>query len=227
MGTDIWHRDNQMIKDIKNNIIGSDFWLNSEELSFPEITKESRIPDRWRRFDMIDDKYKVLFLKPINTYVSELYPRPEIVFLDKISGRVTLRQKTHAEIWVSPSEENLYALDKTWQRQFYPSSKKYIKDECFIATYKFYVPWVLDSDIKATVSGVEGSPFSVEEQEINFNNLDNLTLVDTNFVDFKIKIEGSHMANAKYGIIDIGTPMYDLTFILNYKQMERLVAQYG
>ena len=61
-----------MIKDIKNNIIGSDFWLNSEELSFPEITRESRIPDRWRRFDMIDDKYKALFLKPINTYVSEL-----------------------------------------------------------------------------------------------------------------------------------------------------------
>jgi hypothetical protein len=216
-----------MIKDIKNNMVGSDFWLNSEELSFSEITRESRIPDRWRRFDMIDDRYKVLLLKPINTYVSELYPRPEIVFIDKISGRVTLRQKTHAEIWVSPSEENLYALDKTWQRQFYPSSKKYTKDNCFIATYKFYVPWVIDSDIKATVSSVDNSPFSVENQEINFNSLDGLTLVDTNFVDFKIKIEGSHMVNSKYGIIDIGTPMYDFSFILNYKQMERLVAQYG
>jgi hypothetical protein len=140
---------------------------------------------------------------------------------------VTLRQKTHAEIWVSPSEENLYALDKTWQRQFYPSSKKYTRDDCFIATYKFYVPWVIDSDIKATVSSVDDSPFSVENQEINFNSLDGLTLVDTNFVDFKIKIEGSHMVNSKYGIIDIGTPMYDFTFILNYKQMERLVAQYG
>jgi len=216
-----------MIKDIKNNMIGSDFWLNSEELSFSEITRESRIPDRWRRFDMIDDRYKVLLLKPINTYVSELYPRPEIVFMDKISGRVTLRQKTHAEIWVSPSEENLYALDKTWQRQFYPSSNKYTRDNCFIATYKFYVPWVIDSDIKATVSSVDNSPFSVENQKINFNSLDGLTLVDTNFVDFKIKIDGSHMANSKYGIIDIGTPMYDFTFILNYEQMERLVAQYG
>lgn len=227
MGTGIRNKDNKMIKDIKNNMVGSDFWLNSEELSFSEITRESRIPDRWRRFDMIDDRYKVLLLKPINTYVSELYPRPEIVFIDKISGRVTLRQKTHAEIWVSPSEENLYALDKTWQRQFYPSSKKYTKDNCFIATYKFYVPWVIDSDIKATVSSVDNSPFSVENQEINFNSLDGLTLVDTNFVDFKIKIEGSHMVNSKYGIIDIGTPMYDFTFILNYKQMERLVAQYG
>jgi hypothetical protein len=227
MGTDIRNKDNKMIKDIKNNMVGSDFWLNSEELSFSEITRESRIPDRWRRFDMIDDRYKVLLLKPINTYVSELYPRPEIVFIDKISGRVTLRQKTHAEIWVSPSEENLYALDKTWQRQFYPSSKKYTKDNCFIATYKFYVPWVIDSDIKATVSSVDNSPFSVENQEINFNSLDGLTLVDTNFVDFKIKIEGSHMVNSKYGIIDIGTPMYDFSFILNYKQMERLVAQYG
>lgn len=227
MGTGIRNKDNKMIKDIKNNMVGSDFWLNSEELSFSEITRESRIPDRWRRFDMIDDRYKVLLLKPINTYVSELYPRPEIVFIDKISGRVTLRQKTHAEIWVSPSEENLYALDKTWQRQFYPSSKKYTKDNCFIATYKFYVPWVIDSDIKATVSSVDNSPFSVENQEINFNSLDGLTLVDTNFVDFKIKIEGSHMVNSKYGIIDIGTPMYDFSFILNYKQMERLVAQYG
>jgi len=216
-----------MIKDIKNNMVGSDFWLNSEELSFSEITRESRIPDRWRRFDMIDDRYKVLLLKPINTYVSELYPRPEIVFIDKISGRVTLRQKTHAEIWVSPSEENLYALDKTWQRQFYPSSNKYTKDNCFIATYKFYVPWVIDSDIKATVSSVDNSPFSVENQEINFNSLDGLTLVDTNFVDFKIKIEGSHMVNSKYGIIDIGSPMFEIVLDVSDSKLLEIKEEYG
>ena len=215
------------MKEIKNNIIGSDFWINCEEMSFSEITRTSKIPERWRRFDMIDNKYENYILKPINTYVSELYPRPEIVFLDKFSGKVTLRQKTHAEIWVSPSGDNLYALDKTWQRQFYPSGRKYLKDSCFIATYKFYVPWVVDSEILATVSGVPDSPFNVEDQEIMFSNLNNQTLIDTNFVDFKIKIEGSHIVNSKYGIIDIGTPMYDISFILNYKQIESLVNQYG
>ena len=227
MGANIWYRNNKMIKDIKNNIIGSDFWLNSEELAFSEITKHSRVPERWRRFDMIDDKYKKLIIKPISTYVSELYPRPEIVFLDKNIGKVVLRQKTHAEIWVSPSEENLYALDKTWQRQFYPSSKKYLKEDCFIATYKFYVPWVVDDEVEAIIHGVESSPFSVEKQNIIFNKLDSLSVIDTNFVDFKIKMQGSHMVNSIYGIIDIGTEMYDMSITLGKEQIERLVEQYG
>lgn len=215
-----------MIRETKDNIIGSTFWINSEELSFSDITRESRVPEGWRRFDLISKKYDNCILKPISNYVAELYPRPEIVFLDKFSGKVTLRQKTHAEIWVSPSEDDLYALDKTWQRQFYPSGKKYLKDGCFTATYKFYVPWVIDSDISASVSGITDSAFSVEDQEIMFNSLTGHTLIDTNFIDFKINTEGRHMVNSRYGIIDIGTSMYDFTFILTYEQMERLVAQY-
>jgi hypothetical protein len=104
---------------------------------------------------------------------------------------------------------------------------KYLKDGCFTATYKFYIPWVIDEEMSADVSAVPDSPFSIEDQKIVFNSLVNQSLVDTNFVDFKIKTEGSHIVNSRYGIIDIATPMYDLTFILNYKQMERLVAQYG
>lgn len=215
-----------MMKETKNNIIGSDFWINCEDMSFSEITMHSRVLERWRRFDMIDSKYNDYILKPINTYVSELYPRPEIIFLDKFSGKVTLRQKTHAEIWVSPSDDDLYALDKTWQRQFYPSSNKYLKDRCFAATYKFYVPWAIDANMSAIISGVADSPFNVETQKIMFEEMTDRTLIDTNFVDFKINMEGSHMVNARYGIIDIGTPMYDITFILNYEQVERLVAQY-
>ena len=54
-------------------------------------------------------------------YVSHMYPKPELVSIEK--NIVTLRQKTHAEIWVEPKNKNLYALDKCHQRHFYPSKE--------------------------------------------------------------------------------------------------------
>ncbi len=216
-----------MIKDIKNNIIGSDFWLNSEELSFSEITSISKVPDRWRRFDIIEDEYSDCLIKPVNRYVSNLYPRPELISLNEDTGDVLLRQKTHAEIWVSPKGDDLYALDKTWQRQFYPSKNKYIEEDCFIATYRFYVPWFPDADIEVQIQESPETPFNVRPQQIKFNKLEGVVVFDTEFVDFKIKSVGPHIVNSKYGIIDIATPMYDIKFNATKEQIERLVKQYG
>lgn len=217
-----------MIKDIKNNMVGSDFWLNSEDLTFSEITATSKVPEMWRRFDVIEDEYADCLIKPVNRYVSNLYPRPELVSLNKDSGEVILKQKTHAEIWVCPKGENLYALDKTWQRQFYPSKNRYLNDECFVATYRFYVPWIIDDSIDAKISEAEGSPFQVNDQFFSFSEIDkSIRVLDTEFVDFKIKIAGSHMVDARYGIIDIATPMYEIKFNATQGQLERLVKQYG
>jgi hypothetical protein len=216
-----------MIKDIKNNIIGSEFWLNSEDLSFSEITAISKIPDRWRRFDIIEEEYSDCLIKPVNRYVSNLYPRPELISLNKDTGHVVLRQKTHAEIWVSPKGDDLYALDKTWQRQFYPSRNKYEEEHCFVANYRFYVPWFPDADIDAQICEPPVSPFKVRDQKITFKKIEDVVVFDTEFVDFKIKNVGLHMVNLKYGIIDIATPMYDLKFNATQEQIERLVKQYG
>lgn len=210
----------------KNNIYGSEFWLNSANLSLYDILSESRVPDKWKRFDLIEDKFLKLPIKPINRYVSNLYPIPELISIDMQNSTVMLRQKTHAEIWVEPRSNGLYAVDKTWQRQFYPSENQYVDNNCFDATYKFYVPWFFDGNANAKVFEVIGSPFHINSQNLIFTSKNLAESVDVNFVDFKIYKTGRHMVNSRYGIIDIGTPMYDLQISLNEEEMKAINEQY-
>jgi hypothetical protein len=203
----------------KNYIDGSDFWVDSEGLSFPELEKQSFIPAKWARYDLLEEKYKNLLVKPVNKYVSSLYPKPELV---SISGNlVRLRQKTHAEIWVKPREDgSLYALDKCHQRQFYPSHLLIKNDECYEATYRFYVPWFINKNITLSFlnTGTDNSPFSIIENSINFIPPEHEPeYFDTPFVHFNIKKNGNYVKDHRYGIIDIGTPMYDIEFEVSYE----------
>ncbi len=216
-----------MTRMTKNFINGSEFWVNSENMTLWEILSESRLPEKWKRFDLIEDIYDKCLIKPINRYVSNLYSRPEIVSIDEDEHIVILRQKTHAEIWVQPNKKNLYALDKAWQRQFYPSSNYYSDHECFNATYKFYVPWFIDDNIEATISNCNGSPFKINTKNIKFSRSIMSERFPEYFVDFKIKKDGSHMLGDQYGIVDIGTPMYDIIIKLDSDQIEKVYNQYG
>lgn len=214
---------------IVNNgyIRGSEFWANSGEMSFKEIQSFSRVPERWAKFNYIEKEYYELPVKPVNRYVSNLYPRPELVSMD--NGLVRLRQKTHAEIWVSPKEnDGLYALDKTWQRQFYPSSTTFDSDQCFKATYRFYIPWFIDLDIEARIENVVGNEvFVLEDRDISFSIKDlSKDDSDVQFVNFKIKTSGPHMKTSAYGIIDIATPMYDIVFKVSEEEVEKIARQY-
>lgn len=217
-----------MARSNKNNIGGSEFWLNSENLSFKEILIGSRIPEKWSKFNLIEDYYKDFIIKPVNRYVSNLYPKPEIVSIN--NNTIRLRQKTHAEIWVKPRNEVnvLYALDKTWQRQFYPSNIFMNNNSCFAATYKFYIPWIIDRDLNAKIEQVldEKTCFIVDPCTFNFWKTENEEYINTGFINFQIKREGSHMLDDRYGIIDIGTPMYDVIFTLDNKDMEIFYEQY-
>lgn len=211
----------------KNNVIGSEFWVNSASLTLWDILTESRLPDKWKRFDLIEDDYSRCLIKPINRYVSNLYPRPELISINTSDLSVTLRQNTHAEIWVKPNGDDLYALDKTWQRQFYPSSNYYCHNECFDASYKFYMPWIIDDNVDATISKCENSPFVINTNNIVFNKSIISDRFPEYFIDFNIKKEGKHMIGNTYGIIDIGTPMYDIIIKLNSNQIEKVYEQYG
>lgn len=212
----------------KNKIKGSEFWVNSSHLTFRDILIESRIPGKWSVFSNIEHKYYDYILKPINRYVSNLYPKPELVSYDKTSIR--LRQHTHAEIWVEPQEDGLYALDKTWQRQFYPSENMLVNPECFDATYKFYMPWLPDLDISGKVvnPNIKDPVFIISEDTLIFNKLNpKQQFIDVPFVQFKIKKQGPHMKTDEYGIIDIHTPMYDLILELPEQEIDRVRRQFG
>lgn len=208
----------------KNYIDGSDFWVDSEKMSFPELEQNSFIPEKWSKYILLNHEYKDLIIKPVNMYVANLYPKPELI--NSQDGVITIRQKTHAEIWVKPRDDgSLYALDKCHQRQFYPSHLLIKNDECYNATYRFYIPWFINraTPISILNTGSPNSPFSIIEEEIDFvPPVIDPEYFDTPFVHFNIKKNGSYVKDEVYGIIDIGTPMYDLKFKVSLEDAKQI-----
>jgi hypothetical protein len=215
------------MSEVKNGIKGSEFWINSSNLSFLQLQNAANLMVHWRIYGYINHLCRDFAILPVNKYVLDLYPRPQI--LSTVGNVVTFRQRTHAEIWVQPEEDNLYALDKCWQRQFYPSPNKMINKECFDATYRFYIPWVPHSIKEYEIKQVndEKTPFFISNKLLQLTPPgDKTDFYETEFVDFMIKKTGSHMANDKYGIIDIGTAMYDISVEMSEEQIEKLSKQY-
>jgi hypothetical protein len=183
----------------KNNMLGSSFWLNSGNLSFDEIQKQSFISEKWLNKD---ETFYNKIIQPVNRYVSLFGNYPEII---NKKDFLILRQKTHAEIWIEKINDVLYAVDKVQQRQFYPSSKNMFDTKCFIPTFKFYIPWIIDKNISCEIKSVEESIFSIENNTINFKENDN----NVKWINFLFKINDFFIKN-KYFIIPIGEPMFDI-----------------
>ncbi len=214
--------------EVKDGIRGSEFWINSAGLSFLELQRSANLFEHWKIYKYIHHLCKDFGVFPVNKYVLDLYPKPELVSV--VNNVVTFRQRTHAEIWVEPYDDSLYALDKCWQRQFYPSSNKMSNTKCFEPTYRFYIPWVPCSvnglEIKEVMD--EETPFTVKPKGLKMDTPTFRThFYETEFVDFMIKREGNHMVDSRYGIIDIGTAMYDIIVEMNEEQIEKVYKQYG
>ena len=218
-----------MASKTKNYIDGSPFWVDSENLSFPELEEQSFVPQKWARYNLVEPEYRWLPIRPINRYVSNLYPRPELLSID--GHTVTLLQRTHAEIWVQPrSDGALYALDKCHQRQFYPSPKRIKSEGCFFATYRFYIPWIPGFETSIKINKVSSifSPFIIEEDVIDFvPPQDSDSYVDTPFVNFNIKKDGEHMSDHRYGIIEIGSPMFEIVLNVSDSKLIEIKEEYG
>lgn len=217
-----------MIKS-KDYIAGSDWWLESAKLPFSKILIESRVPEVWARYNLRHlDKINSV-LTPVNKYVLSLYPRPEIISID--NGVVTFRQRTHAEIWIEErSDKTLYALDKCHQRQFYPSVNVIESSQCFVPTYRFYIPWFINKNAEITIQQVndEDTPFYINRKTFVTKEVDRLTsYVDTEFVDFKIKNTDEFFLKEDYRIINKNTPMYDMSVSLSDQEISILKDDYG
>jgi hypothetical protein len=217
-----------MIK-TKNYIAGSEWWINSESLSFSEIVRQSKMPDHWARYDSgYMDGIKSI-LNPINRYVFSLYPRPQIISI--VNNLVTFRQRTHAEIWVEDKDNNaLYALDKCHQRQFYPSTNSFDNNQCFKPTYRFYVPWFINKNIKVNIQPTEDeeTPFYIKGKTFSSQVIDHQTpYANTEFVDFKIKNTGKYYLKDGYAIISKSTAMYDMSVLLTDEEIVDLKEDYA
>ena len=217
-----------MIK-TKNHIAGSEWWLNSEDLSFSSIVRQSKIPENLSRYDSEDIRNMSSILKPVNRYVLSLYPRPEILNIK--DNLVTFRQRTHAEIWIEDKGDDiLYALDKCHQRQFYPSKNKIKTEKCFLATYKFYIPWFINKNINISIDPVknESTPFYANKKIFAGSLIDASTpYADTEFVDFNIKSCDEYSLKENYGIISKNMAMYDMSVVLTDQEILELREDYG
>jgi hypothetical protein len=213
----------------RNNISGSEWWINSYKLSLPEILIQSGLPDKWSRYNSKDILKINSVLKPVNNYVLNLYPKPEIISIN--SSLVTFRQRSHAEIWVEERQDGtLYALDKCHQRQFYPSYNSLENKECFDPTYRFYIPWFINKDINIKIDAVkdEATPFYAGQKNIDWNTLEDYAdYAYSDFVDFKIKNSGEYYLKEKYAIISKNTAMYDMSVVLNDEEILQLKDYYG
>jgi hypothetical protein len=214
---------------INKNRIGSEFWINSENKSFTEIVKaNTTMPHLWASSEPIAHSlYYDNILKPINGYAKTFWPKPEFIKQNNISY---LRYFTHAEIWFEPFHDGLYALDKTWQRQFYPSEIQVSNSEdCFNSVYKFYIPWIFDDNLTLSIKAIDDSPFKVLNTKVNFYKLNINEDWNCDWFHFLIKYEGSHIEKYNdrvYGIIPINTPICDI-IIENEELIDKIEREYA
>jgi hypothetical protein len=198
---------------VNRNRIGSEFWINSENKSFSEIVKaNTTMPVIWASSEsVVHSLYYDNILKPINGYAKTFWPKPELI---KENNIICLRYFTHAEIWFEPTPDGLYALDKTWQRQFYPSEMhSYDPQYCFDAAYKFYIPWIFDENLTLNIKEIENSPFKILNTKVNFSRLNNNENWNCDWFHFLIRHQGKHIEtynNRIYGVIPIKTPICDI-----------------
>lgn len=208
--------------------IGSQYWVNSEDRTFSELAQDNfQLYNEWKHSSYIHNSdYKNKILKPINYYSLRFGKKPELI-VDQET--VSLRYKTHAEIWVEPREEGLYALDKTWQRQFYPSSfKSNIPSNCFNAMYKFYIPWLIDEDVECEIKNIEESPFVVLNTSVNFVKTNNDLVWNCDWFHFAFKNNSPLIETYRekqYGIVEIESPICDI-IIKDRNIASRLVEEY-
>jgi hypothetical protein len=198
---------------LNNTNFDFDIWYKSYDPKFTEISVKSMIPLKWVSFTRVAaGKYKDSIIKPINKYVESLYPAPKLVSI--VDGIVTLRQSTHAGIFLLEKDGKLKALDRPWMRQFYQSKSEFKLDsECFDDVFVFYVPWFIDANISVRFNNVDGSPIRVYPIASHYSRVTKEAyFVEPRFVPFRFFKVGKHMDRDGFGKILKDTAMFDMVF---------------
>jgi hypothetical protein len=212
---------------LTNTDFDFEIWYNSFDPNFTEISLKSMIPRKWVSFDRVaDGPYKNSIIKPTNKYVEALYPAPKLISIE--DGIVTLRQHTHAGIFLLEEDKKLKALDRPWMRQFYQSKNSFKENnECFDDVFVFYVPWFIDAYISITFRDIEGSPFRVYPTASHYEKVPaGAAFVEPRFVPFRFLKVGEHMERDGFGKILKGSPMFDMVFQADDTIIEKIKEFY-
>ena len=198
-------------------------WYDTYDPNFTQISHESHIPEKWITHQSISrDKYDDSIIKPINRYVEFLYPRPELVSIEE--NVITLRQKTHADIFLLNKNGNFRNVDRPHMRQYYQTKLQYEKKaDCFDPIYLFYSPWFINEKIEINFRQSADSPFELYEGTANYDKiLNTVRYIEPSFIPFRFKKTGSHMITEDYGKIKRGSAMFDIVFTASDIVIERV-----
>lgn len=205
-------------------------WQSSEDPNFTKISHESNIPTHWLSYQtVLEGPNRDSIIKPINLYVQRLVPPPKLVSIE--NNIVRLRQGNHAEIFLLEEDDGtLYNVDRPWQRQYYQTKPRseLASEDCFLETYKFYVPWFIDENVTVSFESPEAeSPFVIYPQvERYFSVPLHVRNVEPKFVPFHFRKTGSHMVTSVFGKIPRQSPMFDMVFSATDIMIDRIKEFY-
>jgi len=206
-----------------------EIWYETNDPNFIQLSIDSLVPEPWLNYSLVAaGKYKDSVIKPVNRYVENLYDAPDLVSIS--NNLVRLRQKTHAEIMIRQKTKKLITVDRPHMRQYYNSADPYpVPESCFDKVFKFYVPWVIDADISIKFENVlDGSPFFIYDQLCNFTSIPEKTdYIQPFLVPFSFKKDGPGMREpGKFGLLPVGSPMFDMVFEADDIIIERIKEFY-
>lgn len=190
-------------------------WIDMQNSNFIDIINKSNIQfDDWKNFQyVLSGEHKNSLLKPVNNYVNYFGIKPDIVKIK--NGHYSIRYRSYSEIFLYLKKDNsLYAVEKSWLRQFYLSPNLYeeLPDNVLSKNvYRFFIPWFLDQDIEYSIKQSESNSVKIIESKGQFNKSNIETdIKDTGFVDFYFTNSKEHMINKNLGLIKRGTPLYEI-----------------
>lgn len=214
---------------LTNHKYDFNIWQETWDPVFSEISEKSRININWLTYSKIlDSEYKDCVIKPVNNYVRNLYPAPQLISIE--NNTVRLRQGNHAEFFLLKKENgNFFNLDRPWMRQYYKTKEKFdLTEECFPSIYKFYVPWFIDENIIVRFERpTTDSPFYINPSEhVYKKTTGDEKYIEPAFVTFAFKKVGPHMVTEDFGKIKRQQAMFDIVFDANDIIIDRVKEFY-
>lgn len=209
-----------------------DIWYKSPDPDFIDISFKSRASERWMAYNVVlSSKWKDSVIKPLNWYAANIIAPPKLVSI--INNTVTLRQYTHADIYLLqkryPDPEEFYHVDRPWIRQYYLSNELHeVPDNCFPGVFKFYTPWFVDDSFEVEYKNPsDGSAFHIyEKRDFWYKPAHEHRYVSPHMIPFSFKKIGDHMEDEDFGVIKMPEPMYDMVFQASDIIVERIKEFY-